>query len=65
MFLDHFINFKPAKEFHVFKIITSDFLDDMNEKLHTHHSNIYITKFIALLFTFTETCTILKGQTCN
>jgi len=25
----------------VFKVIT-DFLDDMNEKLHTHHTSIYI-----------------------
>jgi hypothetical protein len=42
MFLDQFINFKPAKEFHVFKIITIDLLDDMNEKLRATHTDIYI-----------------------
>jgi len=26
----------------VFKIITTDFLDDMNDKLHTQHTSIYI-----------------------
>jgi hypothetical protein len=41
MFSDKFINFKPAKEFHMFKIVT-DFFDNMNEKLHTHHTSIYI-----------------------
>jgi len=33
MFLDQLKNFKHAKEFNVFKIITTDFLDDINEKL--------------------------------
>jgi len=42
MFLDQLKNFKHAKEFNVFKIITTDFLDDINEKLLTHHISIYI-----------------------
>jgi hypothetical protein len=42
MFLHQFINFKPEKEFHVFKIITTDFLDDMNEKLRMYNKGIYI-----------------------
>jgi len=39
-FLGQFINLKPAKELRVFKIITNDFLHDMNEKLHTHHTGV-------------------------
>jgi hypothetical protein len=34
IFLDQFINIKPAKEFHVCEVISADFLHDMNEKLH-------------------------------
>jgi hypothetical protein len=58
IFLDH-LNYTPARELYAFKIIM-DFCHNINEKLHTHHS-----KLIVLLFTFTETCIILKGQTCN
>jgi len=44
MLLDQFINFKPEKEFNVFKI-TTDFFDNMNEELHTHHTSIYIPNY--------------------
>jgi hypothetical protein len=42
MFLDQFISVKPPKECNVFKIITTAFPEDMNEKLHTHYTSIYI-----------------------
>jgi len=39
MFLDQFISFKREKEFHM----RFDFLDNINEKLHTIHKQINCT----------------------
>jgi hypothetical protein len=44
MILDQFINFKPAGEFHVFKITKTDFLGDMDEKLPIIHVQAFTYK---------------------
>jgi hypothetical protein len=43
MLLAQFINFKPAKEFHEFKIIKTNFLDDMyHSEVADLQLNIYL-----------------------